>query len=202
MHQISRVLYFAQITITVLLGVLVFGFCFYVGSAVLWSVMVAMLIAAVAYAYVQRTQMQRNVATVFPVFGVAMLYTFITLMVTLSNIAVSLPYNANKLLVQVQPAPIYVFQLDIVARELGLYNTSPCYAVNDMAELPTTGAPYYLLLRAAHISQLGQRLGTVEQIGQGNWVVHKTGTLPQLLKLAKGKGMLEDIRVVRISPTH
>jgi hypothetical protein len=31
-------------------------------------------------------------------------------------------------------------------------------------------------------------------------VVHKTGTLPRLLNLAKGEDLLEDIRLVRLTP--
>ncbi len=43
-------------------------------------------------------------------------------------------------------------------------------------------------------------LGKVEQVAQGDWVVHKTGTLPRMLKLAKGDELLEDIRLVRVTP--
>jgi hypothetical protein len=50
------------------------------------------------------------------------------------------------------------------------------------------------------MDSLGANLGKVEQIAQGDWVVHKTGTLPRLLNLAKGEDLLEDIRLVRVTP--
>ncbi len=87
--------------------------------------------------------------------------------------------------------------MDIVARELGLYDRSPCYAVDDAAQLPKTGR-YFLLVRAEQLVQLSARLGHVEQVGQGQWVVHKTGTFPRLLRLAKGTEPLEDIRIVQV----
>ena len=43
-----------------------------------------------------------------------------------------------------------------------------------------------------------ERLGHVEQVAQGNWVVHKTGTFPRFLRLAKGTEPLEDIRIVLV----
>ncbi|TNC93673.1 MAG: glycosyl transferase family 39, partial [Gallionellaceae bacterium] len=72
----------------------------------------------------------------------------------------------------------------------------------EVANLPTQGGAYYLLVRAAQLDSIGANLGNVEQIAQGDWVVHKTGTLPRLLKLAKGDELLEDIRIVRVTPSQ
>jgi hypothetical protein len=87
--------------------------------------------------------------------------------------------------------------MDIVARELGLYNRSPCYAVDDPAQLPASGR-YFLLISAPQLAELGGRLGSFEQVGQGDWVVHKTGTFPRFLRLAKGTEPLEDIRILQV----
>lgn len=198
----DRKLALAQIGITLLLVGMALGFGIYAGQVAWLAVVVSMLLATVVFAYVDRSRMRTNVLLVFPVFGVALLYTFLTLMATLTYVAVSLPYNANRLLLNQAPAPVYALEMDIVARELGLYNASPCYAIDDVAQLPTTGEPYYVLVRATQLHQVSAAFGQVEQIGQGDWVVHKTGTLPRLLKLAKDKTLLEDIRLVRInSPT-
>jgi hypothetical protein len=35
-------------------------------------------------------------------------------------------------------------------------------------------------------------------VGQGQWVVHKTGTFPRFLRLARGEEPLEDIRIVQV----
>jgi hypothetical protein len=85
--------------------------------------------------------------------------------------------------------------MDIVARELGLYNAAPCYAVDDLTQLPKTEGSFYLLIRAAQLKELSRRF---EQVGQGQWVVHKTGTFPRFLRLAKGTEPLEDIRIVQV----
>jgi 4-amino-4-deoxy-L-arabinose transferase-like glycosyltransferase len=188
----------AQIGITLLLVAMALGMSIFVGKIVLLTVVVTMLLAAAVFSYGYRSQMRINMLLAFPVFAVAVLYTFLTLLATLTYLSVSLPYNANQLLQKRPPAPIYVLQMDIVARELGLYNTAPCYAIDDAMKLPTTGAPYYLLVRATQLAQVSAAVGQVEQIGQGDWVVHKTGTLPRLLNLAKDKALLEDIRIVRV----
>lgn len=198
-----RKLWVAQIVTTLLLVLMVSGLALYVGKTFLIATVVAMLLAATFYAYVYRARMRSNVLVVLPVFAVSMLYVFLTLMATTTYLTSSIPYNANKLLADKPSAPIYVLQMDvIVSRELALYNTSPCYAAGEVANLPTHGGAYYLLVRAAQLDSIGANLGNVEQIAQGDWVVHKTGTLPRLLKLAKGDELLEDIRIVRVTPSQ
>ncbi|MDD4912672.1 MAG: glycosyltransferase family 39 protein [Sideroxydans sp.] len=196
-----RKLLIAQIATTLLLVLMVAGLALYVGAMSLTAVVVAMLVATAIYAFVYRARLRTNMLLVLPVFAVSMLYVFLTQMATVTYLSASIPYNVNKLLVDKPSAPIYVLQMDvIVSRELALYNTSPCYAVGDVASLPSKGESYYLLVRAAQLDELGVDLGKVEQIAQGDWVVHKTGTLPRLLKLAKGEELLEDIRLVRVTP--
>ena len=198
-----RKLWVAQIVTTLLLVLMVSGLALYVGKTFLIATVVAMLLAATFYAYVYRARMRSNVLVVLPVFAVSMLYVFLTLMATTTYLTSSIPYNANKLLADKPSAPIYVLQMDvIVSRELALYNTSPCYVAGEVANLPTQGGAYYLLVRAAQLDSIGANLGNVEQIAQGDWVVHKTGTLPRLLKLAKGDELLEDIRIVRVTPSQ
>ena len=196
----QRPLMIAQMGITLLLLAMVLGFSIYVGHVVLLAVVATMLLVAAVFGYVYRAQTRLNVMLVFPVVGVTTLFTFLTLMATLTFMSVSVPYNANQLLRAQAPAPIYALQMDIAARELGLYNTSPSYAVEAVEALPTTGAPYYLLVRATQLAQVSAALGRVEPLGQGDWVVHKTGTLPYSLKLAKGITGLEDIRLLRVVP--
>ncbi|MEQ1914256.1 MAG: hypothetical protein HOP24_02125 [Sideroxydans sp.] len=197
-----RKLLIAQIATTLLLVLMVVGLALYVGKMSLSAVVVAMLVVAAIYAFVYRARMRTNMLMVLPVFAVSMLYVFLTLMATATYLSASIPYNANKVLSKEQSAPIYVLQMDvIVSRELALYNTSPCYAVSELANLPTKGDAYYLLIRGAELDSLVANLGRVEQIAQGDWVVHKTGTLPRLLNLAKGDELLEDIRLVRVTPS-
>jgi hypothetical protein len=196
-----RKLWIAQIATTLILVLMVSGLALHVGKMSLSAVVVAMLLAAAIYAFVYRVRMRSNMLLVLPVFAVAMLYVFLTQLATTTYLAASIPYNVNKLLADEPRAPIYVLQMDvIVSRELALYNASPCYAVADVASLPSKGESYYLLVRAAQLDELGVNLGKVEQVAQGDWVVHKTGTLPRMLKLAKGDELLEDIRLLRVIP--
>ena len=39
-----------------------------------------------------------------------------------------------------------------------------------------------------------------EVLAQGDWVDHKTGTLPRQLKLAKGTEPLEPMRLLKVTP--
>lgn len=198
-----RKLLFAQVAITLLLVLMVAGLALYVGKMSLITVVAAMLVATAIYTFVYRVRMHANMLLVLPVFAVSMLYVFLTQMATVTYLSASIPYNVNKLLADKPSAPIYVLQMDvIVSRELALYNESPCYAVGEVASLPSKGESYYLLVRAAQLDELGTSLGKVEQVAQGDWVVHKTGTLPRLLKLAKCDDLLEDIRLVRVTPSQ
>ncbi len=198
-----RKLWIAQIATTLLLVLMVGGLALYVGKMSLIAVVVAMLFAAAIYVFIYRVRIRTNVLLVLPVSAVAMLYVFLTQMATTTYLTASIPYNVNKLLAHEQSAPIYVLQMDeIVSRELALYNASPCYAVAEAASLPRKGESYYLLVRASQLDELRTNLGMVEQIAQGDWVVHKTGTLPHMLELAKGARLLEDIRLVRVTPSQ
>ena len=88
--------------------------------------------------------------------------------------------------------------MDIVARELGLYNVSPCFAADAASQLPGKGEGYYLLVRETQLAELSGQIGSSKTVGGGNWVVHKTGTFPRLLRLAKGTEPLEDILIVQV----
>jgi 4-amino-4-deoxy-L-arabinose transferase-like glycosyltransferase len=196
-HGESRALLIVQLVITALLVGLAVGLSVYVANPIVMTVVLAMFVALLVYGYVTRTHMRAGVVLIYPVFGIAMLYAFLALTNALTFTAYSVAYNANAQLANKPGAPIYVFQMDIVARELGLYNRSPCTAVDEVAQLPTTGR-YFLLVSAGQLAQLSGRLPHVEPVAQGQWVVHKTGTFPRFLRLAKGTEPLEDIRIVQV----
>jgi 4-amino-4-deoxy-L-arabinose transferase-like glycosyltransferase len=195
-----RKLYFAQISIILILVAMLLGISFYAGNTVLILVVLSLLLASVVYGYFTRAQMGINVMLVLPALCIATLYVFLTLMATLTYLSVSIPYNANKLLANQPSAPIYVFQMDvIVSRELGLYNGSPTYAVSDISQLPKTADDFYLLVRAENLSEIKVHFSKVEEIARGDWVVHKTGTLPRLIELTKSDALLEKIYILRIA---
>ena len=197
--QISggRALLIMQLAITTLLVFLAVGLSLYVANPIVLAVVLVMLAALLAYGYVNRKQLRADVVLIYPVFGIAMLYAFLVLTNALTFTAYSVAHNVNAQLAGKPDAPIYVYQMDIVARELGLYNQSPCFAVDDPAQLPRSSS-YYLLVTGVQLAQMSGRLGHVEQIAQGRWVVHKTGTFPRFLRLAKGTEPLEDVRIVQV----
>ena len=193
----GRALFVVQLLLTLLLVVLAVGLSVYVANPVVLAVVLAMFAALLGYGYATRKQLRAGAVLVYPVFGISMLYVFLVLTNALTFASVSVAHNANVQLAGKPAAPIYAYRMDIVGRELGLYNSSPCYAVDDPAQLPVSGR-YYLLVNGEQLAQLGERLGHVEQVAQGQWVVHKTGTFPRFLRLAKGTEPLEDIRIVQV----
>jgi len=79
---------------------------------------------------------------------------------------------------------------------LALYTGWPARSVARAHDLPDAhGRACYLLVRAAQRPELV--LQHWQPVGLGHWVVHKTGTLPRLLQLARDDSLLEDIRLLR-----
>lgn len=194
----SRKLLIAQLMVTILLVVLAISLSVYVDNPIVLAVVLAMSGVFLVCGYAMRKQARAGVVLIYPVFGINILYAFLVTMTALTFTSSSVARNASAQLADKPGAPIYVYQMDIVARELGLYSRSPCYAVDDPAQLPATGGRYFLVIRAGQLAQMKEKLGVVEQVAQGRWVVHKTGTLPRLLRLAKGTEPLEDISIVQV----
>ncbi|HLY95951.1 MAG TPA: glycosyltransferase family 39 protein, partial [Sideroxyarcus sp.] len=194
----GRTLFIAQLAITILLVVLAVGLGVYVANPIVTTVVLALFAGLLGYGYVTRKQLRAGAVLIYPVFGIAMLYAFLGLTNALTFTSVSVAHNAGVQLAGKPEASVYAYRMDIVARELGLYHRGPCYAVDDAAQLPKSGS-YYLLVSGEHLAQLAGQLGNVETVAQGKWVVHKTGTFPRFLRLAKGTEPLEDIRIVLIS---
>ncbi len=191
----GRLLVIAQLAQLVLLLALAVGLSVYVANTIVLTVVLALLVALLVYGYNTRRQFRANAVWVFPVFGITMLFAFLALTNALTFASYSVAHNTNAQLAGKPIEPVYVYQMDIVARELGLYNRAPCYALEDLTQLPRTEGGFYLLIRAAQLSELSR---SFEQVGQGQWVVHKTGTFPRFLRLAKGTEPLEDIRIVQV----
>ncbi|OIR16693.1 undecaprenyl phosphate-alpha-4-amino-4-deoxy-L-arabinose arabinosyl transferase [mine drainage metagenome] len=197
MREGGRALIAVQLVLTALLAGLALGLSAYVGRPVILALVLAMLAALLGYAYATRKQLRAGAVLAYPVFGIAMLYALLVLANALTFAAVGVAHNASMQLAGKPEAPVYVYRMDIVARELGLYSRLPCYAVDDAAQLPQAGR-YYLLVGADDMAQLAGRLGNIAQVAQGRWVVHKTGTFPRFLRLARGVEPLEDIRIVQV----
>ena len=160
----------------------------------------AALAAGLALGRMWRATWRARALLLLPVFSVSLLYSFITVLMTLTYLSVGLAYNANRVLATQPPGAVYVWQMDLVARELGLYSPAPTFSVSERPRLPAVGQPYYLVIRAAQLAQVDHLPGQVESVAQGRWVVDKTGLLPRMLQLARGTEPPEDIRILRVVP--
>jgi len=194
----QRGLALAQLGTARVLALLALGLALYVGQPWVLGLVLALLLAGLALGRLRRLPWRARALLVLPVWGVGLLYSFITVLMTLTYLSVGLAYQAGRQLAPLPAAPVYALQMGLVARELGLYLEVPCVALTDAAQLPKAGAPYYLLVRAAQLDQLGGLALT--PVAQGRWAVDKTGLLPHMLQLARGGEGLEDIRLLRVVP--
>ena len=193
--QQGRALLIAQGVLTFLLLALALGLSVHVGNALVLAVAAVIVLGMLAYTVINRRQMRMGVLLVFPLFGILALYTFLVLTTALTFIRVGVAHNVDRQLASRPALPVYVYRMDIVARELGLYRSAPAYEVDNMAQLPAQGS-YFLLIEAGQMGAVGPL--RAEQVGQGNWAVHKTGTFPRWLRLAKGAEPLQDIRILQV----
>ena len=193
--QQGRALLIAQGVLTFLLLALALGLSVHVGNALVLAIAAVIVLGMLAYTVINRRQMRMGVLLVFPLFGILALYTFLVLTTALTFIRVGVAHNVDRQLASHPALPVYVYQMDIVARELGLYRSAPAYEVDNMAQLPAQGS-YFLLIEAGQMGAVGPL--RAEQVGQGNWAVHKTGTFPRWLRLAKGAEPLQDIRILQV----
>ena len=195
-----RGLELAQLGMAALTAGLALALALYVGQPMVTCLVLLFLLVGLALCKLWRAPWRARALLLLPMWGVALLYSFITVLMTLTYLSVGLAYNANRVLATQPPGAIYVWQMDLVARELGLYNQAPSVSVSERPRLPTVGRPYYLVIRAAQLAQVAHLPGQVEPVAQGLWVVDKTGLLPRMLQLARGTEPPEDIRILRIVP--
>ena len=195
-----RGLELAQLGMAALTAGLALALALYVGQPMVTCLVLLFLLVGLALGKLWRAPWRARALLLLPMWGVALLYSFITVLMTLTYLSVGLAYNANRVLATQPPSAIYVWQMDLVARELGLYNQAPSVSVSERPRLPKVGRPYYLVIRAAQLAQVAHLPGQVEPVAQGLWVVDKTGLLPRMLQLARGTEPPEDIRILRIVP--
>jgi 4-amino-4-deoxy-L-arabinose transferase-like glycosyltransferase len=196
-----RKLLVAQWVTTLLLLALAGGLSVYVGKAILMIPVLVMSGGLLVYALVKRPQARVFPILVYPVIGINMLYGFLVALTALTFTSYGVAHNVNARLADKSGLPVYIYQMPMVARELSLYSRATILDAGDAAQLPAPGSRYVLVVRAEQYAQLKARLGQVDEIAEGHWAVHKTGTFPRLLRLAKGREPLETIRIVKAGGT-
>ena len=193
----QRKLLVAQWVVTLLLLVLACGLSLYVGKAILMIPVLVVSIGLLVHAMVKKNQARVLPVLVYPVLGINILYAFLVGMTALTFTTYSVAHNVNARLAGQPGLPVYVYQMPMVARELSLYSRAAIHDADDAAQLPAPGSRYFLVARAEQYAQLKSQLGSVDEIAGGRWAVHKTGTFPRLLRLAKGREPLANIRIVQ-----
>lgn len=189
----------AQIGTTMLLLAMAVGVAVYVAQLFLLAMVLVAMTLMLGYAHATRRHLRVYAALLYPVFGVNVLYGVLDAVNLHAFTNYSIPYNAAHQLAGRPMVPIYVYQMDlVVARELGLYQPTPCYSVAHPQGLPPRGSDYVFVVRQEQLAQLLPTLGVVSTLAQGDWVDDKAGILPRMLRLAKGVEPLQRISVVRV----
>ena len=63
---------------------------------------------------------------------------------------------------------------------------------------PGPGSRYLLVIKAEHMDAVRDFLGNNKTLAEGEWIDHKTGLLPRMLRMAKGDEPLEKFRIVEV----
>jgi 4-amino-4-deoxy-L-arabinose transferase-like glycosyltransferase len=196
----GKVFWAGHVFVTLCTLALANALALYVANMVLLAIVGGGTLGLLVFAFAKRANLRFNATLFYPLAAVNLLYVFLEGMTLVAYLKYSVPYNV-KLMLSAEPAtPVVVYQLDpIVAWELGLYRTSaPSERLDDVARLPPVGQSYFLLVKTAQVAELTARLGSFKVVGQGDWVDHKTGTLPRQLNLAKGTEPLENFSVLKV----
>ncbi len=199
--QPGRGLLAVQAAFALLVWGLALGLAIRVGDERVLLAMAALLLAALGYAAATRTQWRAHVLLLWPLSGILALYVFLTLTSALTFMRVSVPYNVSQVLAGREALPVVAYRMDIVSRELGLYLPVPVSAAQQPEQLPQQGR-YVLLASAPEWRALRDALPQAVEVAQGNWAIHKTGTLPRFLRLARGEEPLDDIRILEVDASR
>jgi 4-amino-4-deoxy-L-arabinose transferase-like glycosyltransferase len=186
-------LFAAQACVLLLLASLVIGLSLYVMNTALLATVAAMGIGLCCYVYVTRAAARKLRLICCSVLVINMVYLFSILMTSAAFTRFSLASQAAQLFGAQSATPIYVYQMPEVARELALYSKAPTHeldAVDSVARIPGS---YYLIIRDEQARQLPFAPAKFAQVARMNLVIHKTGTLNKLLRLARGTWPLESV---------
>ena len=192
----------AQLAMTALTFLLATWLAVKVGHGVLLAMVLGTLVCAVVYAWVERRRWPAMSVLLWPVIAVNLLYLVLEGMTLVAHTRYSIPYNVLSAMENEPAVPVVVYQLDPpVAYELGLYRqTAPVWRIDQPEDLPPASASYFLLTRTSAADALAARTGVMTAVLSGDWVDHKTGTLPRQIELAAGRAPLEHFTVYKVSP--
>lgn len=184
-------------TTLLILGLAV-GMAIYVGRAALLLVVLVPLGLMLTGAIRCDVPHPARAVLVYPVLAICILYAFVESMTFTAQQAYGVAYNVNKLL-PADPQPLVVYRVDeIIPRELGVYRGVPCVAASEPSQLPSPGSRYLLVIKDEQLVAVRDLLGNHRTVAQGEWIDHKTGLLPRMLRMAKGEEPLEKFSIVEV----
>jgi 4-amino-4-deoxy-L-arabinose transferase-like glycosyltransferase len=190
---ISKPLFIAQMSLISILALIPILLSIYIANLELLATMAAICCGLFYYFYTTRAASLKFRVISYSVLVINMLFIFSTLLSYLAFSRFSVAYNASKLLGTQSEIPIYVYQMPEVSKELALYSKAPSYELDSVQSLMQVQGGYYLIVRHDRARQLQLEPGRFNELVRMKLVVHKTGTLDKLLRLAKGAWPLESI---------
>jgi 4-amino-4-deoxy-L-arabinose transferase-like glycosyltransferase len=186
-------LFGAQVCVLALLASLVIGLSLYVRNTALLATVAAMGIGLCCYVYATRAAVRKVRLIHYSVLVINMLYVFSILMTSVAFTRFSLASQAAQIVGAQSATPIYVYQMPEVARELSLYTKAPTFELDAAESVAGIRGRYYLIVRDEQARQVQFAPAKFTQVARMNLVVHKTGTLNKLLRLARGTWPLESV---------
>jgi hypothetical protein len=173
-----------------------------VGHPGLWTLAIAVASGTLAYVWFQRKRWHGLGVWVLPVIAVNFMYLALEGMTLIAHKRFSIPHNVLSSMANEPAVPLVVYQLDPpVSYEIGLYRqTAPVLRVEKPDELPAMRESYFLLTRTSVANTLAERFASMDVVTSGDWVDHKTGTLPRQIELAAGRAPLENFSVYKVTP--
>jgi 4-amino-4-deoxy-L-arabinose transferase-like glycosyltransferase len=190
---IRRPLFIAQMCLISILGLIPILLSIYIANLQLLATIAVICSGLLYYFYTTRAASLKFRVISYSVLVINMLFIFSTLLSYLAFSRFSVAYNAGKLLGTQSEIPIYVYQMPEVSKELALYSKAPCHELETVESLARIQGRYYLIVQHERARQLQLEPANFNQLVSMKLVVHKTGTLDKLLRLAKGAWPLESI---------
>ncbi len=195
----GRRLLIVHVGIALLLAAVAIGLSIFTRNVWATAVLLAVLLGALVHAPLARNRLRMAALVIYPVLAIDMVYAVLALTAALTFSAYEIPYNAKKALAGKPAQPIYFYQMPLEARELGLYSSTPSSAVDSWTQLPANKGSYWLIVRDAQLAELRAHLPGMTEVTAGRWIVHKTGTLLRLLRLARDGRPLETVHIMQVA---
>ncbi len=189
----------AQMGIAVLVLSMALGIAVYVARPVLLFTAGMFFCVAVLLAYGLRKNRKVFSILVLPVLSINAMYAVVELSAFSAHSSYSIPYNAQNYISDARRLPIYLYQLDTInAQELCVYKNTECFSIGGPSQLPRAPSEYYLIARTADFAGFSKEVASFDVVAEKQWVDHKTGLLPRVLRIAKGVEPMEAISVIKV----